>query len=377
MKKVFCFWLAWRISLFIFALVGAVLLPLRSIHYLGGSIDNYSRNPLFWGWVNFDGDYYLKIAIHGYQSLTHSFFPLYPLLTKYLAMPLGTEVSNMVVSGLIISNLSFLFSLFIFWKLIKIDYPEKTAFLSLILLLVFPTSFFFGAMYTESLFLLLVLGAFYTARKKMWFFAGVLGMLASATRVVGVLLLPALFIEWSQNKKSQKAKSSIFGLLFLFLVPTGLAAYMLFLQKTTGNSLAFYNELSYFGEQRSGQLVPLYQVFWRYIKILLGIKFSDPLYFTITMEALIGLVTPILLIWGYIKRVRLSYLVFAGLAYLLPTLTGSFSSMPRYVLVIFPIFILLGIFFSERRRLVLFLSIISVILLAIETMFFIRGYWVA
>lgn len=110
--------------------------------------------------------------------------------------------------------------------------------------------------------------------------------------------------------------------------------------------------------------------------MLLEIRFSDPLYLTITVEALIGFLTPFLLIWGYIKGMRLSYLVFAGLAYLLPTLTGSFSSMPRYVLVIFPIFILLGIFFSKRRRLVLFLGIVSMLLLAIETMLFIRGYWV-
>lgn len=377
MKKIFYFWLVWRISTFAFALVGIVLLPLRNTDYLGGSVDNYSTNPLFWGWANFDGDYYLKIAIHGYQSLTHSFFPLYPLFAKYLAMPLGANFSSIVVAGLIISNLSFLVSLFIFWRLIRMDYSEKTAFLSLILLLVFPTSFYFGAIYTESLFLLLALSTFYAARKKKWFFAGVLGMLASMTRVVGVLLLPALLIEWFQNTRSKKGRSSIFRLLFLLLVPIGLATYMFFLQKTTGNSLAFYNELSYFGEQRSGQLVPLYQVFWRYIKMLATTTMSDPIYLTVSMEAVAGFFVPVLLLWGYIKKMRISYLLFGALAYILPTLTGSFSSMPRYVLVIFPVFILLGIFFSERRRLVLFLSIISVILLAIETMFFIRGYWVA
>lgn len=377
MEKIFYFWLIWKISIFAFVLMGIVLLPLQSIHYLGGSIDNYSTNPFFWGWANFDGDYYLKIAVYGYQSLTHSFFPLYPLLAKYLAMPLGTEVSNIVVSGLIISNLSFLVSLFVFWKLIRIDYSDKTAFLSLILLLVFPTSFYFGAMYTESLFLLLTLSAFYAARKRIWFLAGFLGMLASATRVVGILLLPALIVEWFQGAKNRKKQSSIFGPLSLLLIPVGLVLYMFFLQKTTGNPLAFYNELGAFGEQRSGQLVPLYQVFWRYIKMLLGTEFSDPLYLTILVEALVGFLTPLLLIWGYIRKMRLSYLMFAGLAYLLPTLTGSFSSMPRYVLTVFPLLILLGIFLSERPKLKTPLFIIFVILLAIETMLFIRGYWVA
>lgn len=376
-KLIILLFLAWRILLIFFALLGVLFLPFRYLDFFGGSIDNYATNPLLWGWANFDGDYYLKIAIHGYQSLTHSFFPLYPLLTKYLAMPFGEEISNIVTTGLIISNLSFLLSLFVFWRLVRMDYPGKTAFLSLVLLLAFPTSFYFGAMYTESLFLLLVLGAFYAARKKMWFFAGVLGMLASATRVIGVLLLPALLIEWFQNKRGHREKGNIFDLLSLLLVPMGLVVYMLFLQKTTGNSLAFYNELSYFGEQRSGQLVPLYQVFWRYIKMLLGIEFSDPLYLTILVEALVGFLTPLLLIWGYIRKMRLSYLIFSGLAYLLPTLTGSFSSMPRYVLVVFPVFIILSTLISKKVKLVLLINMIFILLLAIETMLFIQGYWVA
>lgn len=376
-KKIFYLWLGWRISLFIFALIGLVLLPLQSIHYLGGSIDNYSTNPLFWGWANFDGDYYLKIAVHGYQSLTHSFFPLYPLFAKYLATPFGSEVSTIVIAGLIISNLSFLISLFIFWKLVRIDYSEKIAFWSLISLLVFPISFYFGAMYTESLFLLLALSAFYAARKKIWFLAGFLGMLASATRVIGILLLPALIVEWFQGVKNRKKQSSIFGLLSLLLIPVGLVLYILFLQKTTGNPLAFYNELGAFGEQRSGQLVPLYQVFWRYIKMLATTTMSDPIYLTVSMEAVAGFFVPVLLLWGYIKKMRISYLLFGALAYMLPTLTGSFSSMPRYVLVIFPLFILLGIFLSEKPKLRLSLFIASIILLTIETMLFIRGYWVA
>ena len=153
--------------------------------------------------------------------------------------------------------------------------------------------------------------------------------------------------------------------------------YILFLRETTGDPLAFFKELQVFGEQRSGQLVPLYQVFWRYIKMLATTTMSDPIYLTISIEALVGFFVPVLLVWGYTKKMRISYLLFGTLAYILPTLTGSFSSMPRYILVIFPIFILLGVFFSERKRLLLFLSIISVVLLAIETMLFIRGYWVA
>lgn len=362
---------------FIPAILSVRLLPLRDLRFLGGSADHYLTNPVLWGWANFDGDYYLKIAIHGYQSLTHSFFPLYPLLAKYLAFPFGAEVSAILVAGLVISNMSFLALLFVFWKLIRMDYSEKTALLSLVLLLAFPTSFYFGAMYTESLFLLLTIGAFYAARKKMWFFAGVLGMLASATRIVGIFLLPALIIEWFWGVEGRKKPSSILGLLFLLLIPMGLGIYMFFLQKTTGNPFAFYNELAVFGEQRSGQFIPLYQVFWRYLKMLLTAR-VDPIYLTILMEAVVGGLGLMLIIWGYLKKMRPSYLVFSFLSYVLPTLTGSFSSFPRYFLGFFPMFIALALLFSEKyQRYQLIYFILSLLLLAIETALFVRGYWVA
>lgn len=282
---------------------------------------------------------------------------------------------SVLIVGFIISNLAFLASLFLFWKLVQIDYPEKIAKLSIILLLVFPTSFYFGAVYTESLFLLFVLGSFFAARKGGWFLGGVLGALASATRVTGILLLPALIFEWWQQKKEGKA--NLWQLLLLFPVPFGLFLYMLFLKETIGDPLAFYKELVIFGEQRSTEIILLYQVFWRYIKMLVTVDFSNPIYLTILLEALTGAGGFVLLVVGYLRKMRPSYLSFSFLSYILPTLTGSFSSMPRYVLVIFPLFILAAIFLSEHKKLATLWLIFSILLLALETMLFIRGYWVA
>jgi hypothetical protein len=154
---------------------------------------------------------------------------------------------------------------------------------------------------------------------------------------------------------------------------------MWFLYKTAGNPLAFYTELSVFGEQRGeGQVVLLYQVFWRYIKMLVTVTRSDPIYLTILIEFFVGLSSLALIIWGYLRKIRLSYLAFALLGYVLPTLTGSFSSLPRYVLVLFPLFIVLGLFLSTRGRVFRFaFFILSGVLFAVETILFIRGYWVS
>lgn len=377
-QKLLLLFFAWRIWIFVFAILGIVFLSSRNLSFLGGGAENYFGNPLFWGWANFDGVNYLSIAQKGYIAgiFQHSFFPVYPILIRLIA-PDGALLS-LAISGLLIANLFFLTSLFFLWKLLELDYPKKVILLSICSLLFFPTSFFFGSLYTESLFLLLTLASFYFARRGNWFIAGFAGFLAAGTRIYGILLFPALLVEWFGQNKTNREPTKYLSMLPLLLIPLGLAGYMWFLYKTTGNPLSFYTELSIFGEQREGKFILLYQVFWRYAKMLLTVSRYDPLYLTILLEVATSLLALVLIIWGYLKKLRPSYLTFAGLGYILPTLTGSFSSFPRYVLVLFPVFIMLGLFLSERGKITkTVIFVIFTTLLVIETMLFIRGYWVA
>lgn len=373
-KEIFLLFLGWRFAIFFFALIGIYFLPLYSQGFLGGGFERYTKTPLFWGWSNFDGEHYLFIAQNGYQSLKHAFFPVYPLLIGYLGSMSG-GITSLAVVGLLVSNLSFLISLVLFWKLVILDYSKKIAFLSVFILLSFPTSFYFGALYTESLFLVLVLGSFYAARKNQWLLAGILGAVASATRVMGIFLFPALFLEWRQMRK--EGKTEMYHLLFICMVPIGIISYMLFLKGTTGDPLAFYTLQAISGEQRDQRIIPLYQVFWRYVKMISTFDPSNPIYITILMEALTGAGAFLLLVVGYLRKMRPSYLSFSFLSYILPTLTGSFSSMPRYVLAIFPFFILLATLIYEKDYLRKIFLVASAIALVAETMLFIRGYWVA
>ena len=147
----------WRLNLELLNFLGRFILPEKNSFF--GTIP----------WANFDGVHYLSIAKSGYFQYEQAFFPLYPLLIRFLAPLFG---GNFVISGFIISNLSLLFSLFIFWKLIGLDElklnSEKRKWV-LIFFLFFPTAFFFGSLYTESLFLLLILGSFYFLYKKKIF----------------------------------------------------------------------------------------------------------------------------------------------------------------------------------------------------------------
>ncbi len=371
--QIILLFLVWRIWIFAFALLGVAFIPLHSRHFLGGGIENYSVNPLLWGWANFDGEHYLAIAQNGYKALEHSFFPLYPILIRLFG---GDSLVHLVWSGLVISNVFFLGSLFLFWKLLRLDYSERVTFFSTVSLLAFPTSFYFGAVYTESMFLFFTLLFFYFVRKGFWWQGGILGAFASATRVFGILLLPALIVEWWQKHRDVKYPSLNF-IIGLMLIPLGMIAFMWFLYATTGSPLTFYTDLSPFGEQRGDGIVLLPQIFWRYAKIFLTVSRPDPLYFTVSIEALTAIFSLLGIVWGFTKKLRISYLSFTVLGYVIATLPGSFSSLPRYVLVLFPLFILLGLFLTNRGKILqLIFLVISVILLTVETVLFMRGYWV-
>src|SRR3990167_2674453 len=345
--EIVLFFIAWRIWITVFALLGIILLQPPSRDLFGGGFENYITNPLFWGWSNFDGEHYVSIAQKGYGTLAHAFFPGYPFLIKQLS-PEG--LSRIVFTGQAVSSLFFLLSLIVLWQLIRLDYPREVARFALVLLVTFPTSFFFGSVYGESLLLFLTLLSFFLARKAKWFTSSLIASIASATRIFTIALA---------------------GL--------GLLLYMLYLYKTTGNPLSFYTEQKFFAQGRvSDKLILLPQVFWRYFKMLLTVQKTSPLYFTVWMEFLSGILGSVLIVYGYFRKVRYSYLAFATISFLLPTLTGSFTSLPRYTLVIFPFFIIGSLWLSDAKKKTR-VAIISlfVVLLGIKTMMFVTGYWVA
>lgn len=374
-KFVFALFITWRIWITVFAIFATLFVPLKSQMFFGGGFDNYITNPFLWGWANFDGEHYLTIASAGYSSFLYFFFPVYPdLIRRFSEFFVGE--GRFLYSGILISNLAFLGALFVFWRLIRIDFKKEIATLTLLALTLFPTSFYFGAVYTESIFFLVAVSSFYFARKGNFFLAGILAAAASATRLVGVFLFPALLIEWWSQRNEKKINNK--SLLGVLIAPLGLLLYMNYLDQKTGDPLYFYHQISHFGQQRSGDFILLYQVFYRYVKMIITVTKTDPLYFTILIEAASGLAGILLIVWAYLKKMRPSYLFFAFASYILPTLTGSFSSLPRYLLPIFPIYIALGIFLSERsKRFKVAFFVVSFLLLAAETILFLRGYWVA
>lgn len=364
--------LSWRIFLFLPLLFAVNLIPLQdNPNFLGGGLKNYLVFPYLFSWANFDGEHYLAIAKFGYKGLEQAFFPIFPLLVS-LVKPISSGYFLLTSFALLISNVAFLASLFALQKLITLDYKKETALWVVICLLVFPTSFFFGAVYNEGLFLLFSVLAFYFARKQKWFFASVLGGVASATRIFGLFLLPAFLIELYLQKRSWK------NIGWFVLIPLGLSLYMFYQWLTVGDPLAFYHLQKIVGEQHQSGLTLLPQVYFRYLKILLTTSPDNPIFQTIILELIIGISFFVLPIIGFFQKIRWSYLFYALISFLTPTIQGSFSSVPRYVLVFFPSFLVLALILEKMPKWVKISYIfLSTAWLFIETSLYLRGYWVA
>lgn len=352
--------------------LGSRFIP-STLHYTYTDPVGFKNPQFLWERANFDGIHYLEIARKGYGIYQQAFFPLYPNLIKWLT---PYFFDRDLIAGLAISWLSFLLAIFFFYKLVLLDFKDRIARRAVLLLLCFPSAFFFSTLYSESLFLLLILGSFYFARQEKWWVAGILGALASGTRVVGVLLLPALLFEWYEQKRERglTVTQSLLRLVPIGLIPVGLLSYMRFLAINYNDPLMFIHVQSSFGAGRTGgSIILLYQVFWRYFKMLATTRI-DPLYFTVWLEFITASLFLFLLIFAFYKKIRLSYLLFAGLAYVLPTLTGTFSSMQRGVLILFPCFVAFAL--VEKPVFRYFWWGIGFLLLIVSTIFFTHGYWI-
>ena len=393
-RKIIKYFLIWRFLLFVILIFAIPVVPLQK-DFLGGGMDNYLKNPYLWSWLNFDGNHYLSIAMYGYKPLQYFYFPLFPLSLGVVAKLLGGAQSMYALSGLLVSNITFFVALLGLTRLVKLDYPDKIVQFLLLLLLLFPTSFYFGSFYTESLFLALIIWSFYFARKGSWIIAGILGALSTAARITGAALFPALIVEAFIQSKENK-KHLFLPIASSFAVMLGVITYAMLLDRGLGDPLAFFRSLDQvFGEQRSKVLIFLPQVFYRYlVRILPNINYSYfPAVFTAWFEFLSALIFAFLgglgiLGWGSgfadkLKRfkkyqIRGSYLVFFLGGYLIPTLSGSFSSFPRYVLILFPAFLMSSKILTEKPPFFKWLSIsVLFILLIISEALYIRGYWLS
>jgi hypothetical protein len=145
-------------------------------------------------WDRFDATWFLYIAKTGYSNhnLSAAFYPGYPMLARLVGY---VCVGNLLLAAYLVSNVALLAALVLLYRLTELEYDQATARRAVLYLAVFPTALFLFGLYSESLFLLAAVGAFYLARRGHWWWAGVVGIGAALTRNVGVFIVLALAVE--------------------------------------------------------------------------------------------------------------------------------------------------------------------------------------
>lgn len=332
--------------------------------------------------LRYDSGWYLHIATHGYsysgndlEKQTVVFYPLYPALIKALTF-LGLSHA---ASAVIVSNVAIVVAIIVFTKLVAEWYDNETAVCAVAFLSFFPGSLFFSAAYTESLGLLFIVCFFLFLLRRRFVVAACFAGLCFATRSTGLVLLAPLAWEIIRHYwPDRRRRLLVEGPLCMLIATAGLWLYMIYLWAAFRAPFAFmtaqgaWNEGSHFGNPLLLQPVFKAVVDLRY-QLQHFIADPNALSFVLFVVFVAAVVI-------FRKRMAVSLLLFSAGGLLLPyfTRTGAvgFASFSRYVMLVFPVFIIAATFSKRRIWLGLAICGISGALLFWYTALFAKWYWV-
>jgi hypothetical protein len=335
----------------------------------------YFGNLLVSPVARWDSVWYLWIAHSGYDHdrLRTTFFPLYPLMVRGV----GVVTRSDLIAGVLISLVCFAIALVLLYRLVELELDAKRARICVMLVAFFPMAYYFSAVYTESLFLALSVGCVYAARTGRWAQAGLLGAFASASRNTGVILVVPIVLLYLYGPRADRPAGRTpahlrprhpigRSLAWVLLVPVGLGAYILFLALGTGHLLspfttekAWYHHFAGpFGGVWDGAVAAwdgLRQLIHGHkTPVYFDLNAGDP--FTVAGQNLMlfgFLVVGALAFVGVLRRLPLAYAAYVLVALAVPLTYPvtplPLSSLPRYEVVLFPLF-MWGADWVSRRR---------------------------
>jgi hypothetical protein len=371
----------------------------------------YFGNLVAAPFARWDSVWYLEIARFGYrhQLGRTAFFPLYPGMIHVIGWVIGSDL----VAGVLISLACFAVALFLLYQLTSLDASPEVAETTVLLVAFCPMAFFFSAIYTESLFLMLSVGCILQARRGRWWAAGLLGGLAAASRNGGVLLVVPVAILFlygpradspvQASRRAADGSSRLRVLLpryrlssqafWLALIPAGIAVYLIYTAITAGNALDPFHAEKLWYHHATTPFTGAWDgavAAWDGLRQLLHGP-APPVYFQLSggdplLEAGQNLMLFSFLVVGLIACVGVfATLPFAYGAYALlglalplsdPVVPQPLSSLPRYEVVLFPLFIWASGVLVRRRMTTQGIAAMAV-LLGVFTAEFATWRWVA
>jgi len=310
-------------------------------------------------WGVWDSGWYIEISNNWYPAVAnefheqYSFFPLYPGLMKLL----GFVTGNNFAAGIIISNACLIITAVYLFRLVRMTAGEQTAFRAVKFLFLFPVAFILSGVFTESLYLMLIVMSFYYAKKQNWMLAGIFGFFLSLTRAVGICIIIPLVYEYirSKNFSIKKMKADV---LFLAFIPAGLAVFCLHLHYLTGDFLKFAHNTSGW-EGQAGNIIT--HVFSNLFSL-------HPQTMFLAWYSLLVIIFPVV----FFRKTETSQWMIILYSVLIP-LSFGLMSMPRMSLAVFPFFILLAKI-TENKTSNRVLTVILAAAQAVLSVFWFNGF---
>lgn len=323
------------------------------------STDLNPKIGLIQSWAQWDTHHYQDITDHGYKIDSPEkmpFFPLYPLVTGVFKnmLNISTPLAQLLTSWIFL-----VLGVIVLYYWLKFEIKARklrtSPYFVLFLMAIFPTSFFFCAGYTESLFLFLTVGSIYAYRKEKYILSGILIALSTATKVQGGVLAIFYLLDFLVTyKKSHNFKK----IIPVIMSPIGIGSYMIFLWVNFNDPFFFVTAQTLYN-RLGGDFIASFA------------DSMEPRYLWYLPVIALGLTA----VYKYLGKLWFIYC----LSYvLLPLASGRFDSLNRYILPLAPMFLALGAFLDRVPVWAKYVFIVtSAFLLAINLLFYVNTYWVA
>src|SRR5687767_12485713 len=248
-RTIFGIWLGWAVLIVGYHILLparlTVLPPDRALDWtreetMPGSQDEklYLNEPFLNRHVSWDSEFYLAIAIGGYEdpninrirsgfgsttagggywpfvipaesiqrpgiSLSYAFFPFYPMMIRLFSLPLAifglNPIATASLAGVIVSLLGTLAAMFALYEFASAEMDEAAGLRAAFYLLIFPSAFFLAEIYTEGLFVGLAFSSLLLLRRGHRGWAALVAVLATFTRATGIILAIPMLIAWIKD----------------------------------------------------------------------------------------------------------------------------------------------------------------------------------
>ncbi|WP_095992443.1 mannosyltransferase family protein [Cystobacter fuscus] len=298
------------------------------------------------GWVAWDASWYARIADQGYdyrpgEQSSVAFFPLYPLAIRAVEA-LG---ANVYQAGVLVSLLCGPLAVLLFLRWARLLVDDTSALHAALLLALYPFTFFlYGVMYSDALFILLVVGAFLALEKGHLVPAVVLGALATAARPVAPAVVVGLLVRRWEWKRARGERWSVVDLLPV-LSALGFVLYVLYLDRRFGLPFAFVDAQVGWGQQPGWEAwlkLPWFKAVFH--------EGNAEVKLRLVVHALLTGVALALVIPTF-RRLGWGYGAFCAVIVGIPSVaTKDFMGMGRYLLSAFPLFVTLALLLRDHPR---------------------------